>query len=94
MTLYRITVQRCSTVYEDTTTEIEAATPQEALKLARQEMDEDGFDWREYHADTESDSYDWAVWGDWTKWTSNEGSKPLLTASGKYGEEDEACESS
>lgn len=81
MTLYRITVQRASTVYEDTTTEIEAETPQEALKLARVEMDEQGFDWREYHADTESDSYDWGVF-------IQESIYAVLTAVGKYGEEE------
>ena len=82
MTLYRITVQRCSTVYEDATTEIEASNPNEALTKAREEMDEQDFDWREYHADTESDSYDWAVYvGDLIGIQS-----PVLTAQGKYEE--------
>lgn len=89
MTLYRITVQRASTVYEDTTTEIEAATPQEALKLAREEMDEDGLDWREYHSDTESSSYDWAVYDGSNGWRGP-GMNPLLTASGKYDEDEES----
>lgn len=76
MTLYRVTVQRTSTVYEDSTIEIEAETPKEALAEARRELDENGLEWREYHSDTEWEDYDWSVYHGWN-------TAALLTAEGR-----------